>query len=227
MRRRTDSWVIGAATTPLVAVVLLVGFLARLLAQSDDADAAREKWQRIPELLRAAGIGPGAVVADVGAGSGFLTTRLAAAVGPAGRVYSVDISQDALKTLRTKVESQNLTNVVIVEGAEDDPRLPAGALDAVVMINAYHEIAAPQKVLARVREALRPGGRLVLCEPRPKTPDGTRAEQAKRHVIEPRFVVSELKDAEFEITTMDEAFAANPSGPDAPYPYSLIVARRR
>ena len=94
-------------------------------------------------------------------------------------------------------------------------------------INAYHEIAAPEAVLARFRAALRPGGRVVLCEPRPKTPGGTRAEQAKHHVIDPLFVASELKEAGFEVTTMDEAFAANPSGPQAPYPYSLIVAWRR
>src|SRR5678816_3376043 len=89
-------------------VVFLLEALARPAAQSTDADAAREKWQRIPQLLTAGGIGPGAVVADVGAGSGFLTTRLAAAVGPSGRVYAVDISADALKTLRVKVAEQKL-----------------------------------------------------------------------------------------------------------------------
>jgi SAM-dependent methyltransferase len=227
MTRARDGSIVDAVARLLVSVVLLVGLLARLAAQSNDPEAAREKWQRIPELLHAGGIGPGAVVADVGAGSGFLTTRLAAAVGLSGKVYAVDISADALKTLRAKVESPNLTNVVVVEGAEDDPRLPAGALDAIVMINAYHEIADPQAVLARFRTALRRGGRVVLCEPRPKTPGGTRAEQAKRHVIDPLFVVSELEEAGFDVTTRDEAFAANPSGPDAPYPYSLIIARRR
>jgi len=216
-----------AAVARLLVVVLGIEVLALPAPQSADADTAREKWQRIPELLTTGEIGPGAVVADVGAGSGFLTARLAAAVGPSGRVYAVEISADALKTLRLKVAEQKLTNVEVVEGTEDDPRLPSGAVDAIVMINAYHEIAAPQTVLTRFREALRPGGRVVLCEPRPKTPGGTRDEQAKRHVIEPRFVTSELKEAGFEVTLTDEAFAANPSGPDAPYPYSLIVARRR
>jgi ubiquinone/menaquinone biosynthesis C-methylase UbiE len=220
MRRRT-------AATLCVAVLLTVEALAQPAAQSPDADAAREKWQRIPELLTAGGIGPGAVVADVGAGSGFLTTRLAAAVGPSGRVYAVDISADALKALRGKVANQNLRNVVIVEGTEGDPRLPASALDAIVMINAYHEIAAPHTVLSHFRGALRAGGRLVLCEPRPNAPGGTREEQAKRHVIDPLYVVSEVKQAGFEVTMTDEAFAANPSGPNAPYPYSLVIARRR
>jgi ubiquinone/menaquinone biosynthesis C-methylase UbiE len=211
----------------LLAVLCWLPVAARTTAQSADSDAAREKWQRIPELMQAAGIHAGAVVADVGAGSGFLTIRLAAAVGPNGKVYAVDVSPDALKSLRAKVEGQHLTNVEVIEGAGDDPRLPAGALDAIVMINAYHEIAAPQPVLARLREALRPGGRLALCEPRPKTAGGARDEQVTHHVLEPRYIVGELVQAGFEIVTTDESFAANPSGPDSPYPYSLVVARKR
>jgi ubiquinone/menaquinone biosynthesis C-methylase UbiE len=213
--------------TFLAALTIWGGLLATPTAQATDAEAEREKWQRIPELLRAAGITIGSVVADVGAGSGFLTVRLASAVGPSGKVFAVDISADAIKTLRGKVASQKLTNVEVIEGAEDDPKLPINALDAIVMINAYHEIAAPERVLAHFREALRPGGRLALCEPRPKTTGGTRAEQVKNHVIETRFVVEELKAADFDVVSTDDTFAGNPSGPDAPYPYSLIIARRR
>ena len=113
----------------------------------------------------------------------------------------------------------------VIEGAEDDPRLPAASLDAAVMINTYHDITQSQSVLARLREALKTDGRLVLCEPRPTTPGETREEQVKRHVLSPDLIVAEVKEAGFEIVRRDDSFTANPSGPE-PAPYSLVVARK-
>jgi predicted methyltransferase len=195
-------------------------------AQSRDVEAAREKWQRIPELFAAMGVRPGSTVADVGAGRGFLTVRLAEAVGPTGRVYAVDIVADVLKKLRERATSAGLTNVEVVEGTERDPRLPVGAMDAIVMINAYHEIGDPTGMLQYFREALKAGGRLALYEPRPIAAGRTRADQVKGHVLSPDLIVEDLKQAGFEILTRDDSFAANPSGPE-PAPYSLIVATKR
>jgi protein-L-isoaspartate O-methyltransferase len=92
-------------------------------AQSRDPEAAREKWQRVPDLVAAMRITEGARVADVGAGGGFLTVRLAAAVGPSGRVYAVDIVAAVLQKLRDRVATAGLSNVEVVEATEDDPRL--------------------------------------------------------------------------------------------------------
>jgi predicted methyltransferase len=206
----------------------LVGMLVlaqTAAAQSIDAEPAREKWQRLPELFAAMEVREGASVADVGAGNGFLTVRLAAAVGAAGKVYAVDIVPDVIKRLRERIAKGQITNVEVIEGTEDDPRLPPGALDAVVMINAYHEVTKAATVLQHFREALKPGGRLVLCEPRPTTSGTSRADQVKKHVLSPEIIVDELKAAGFDIVSREDSFTANPSGPE-PAPYSLVVAKK-
>ena len=122
-----------------------------------------------------------------------MTIRLATAVGPSGKVYAVDIAADAVKALRERAANQNLANVQVTEAAEDDPRLPTALLDAGVMINTYHDITQSKAVLARVREALKTDGRLVLCEPRPTATGQTREDQVKRHVLSPDLIVAEVK----------------------------------
>ena len=211
----------------LRVAILLSLFIVAIgrAAQPVEADAARDKWQRVAELIAAMGAREGSRVADVGAGRGYMTIRLAAAVGPSGKVYAVDIAADALKALRERAANQKLANVEVIEGAEDDPRLPASSLDAAVMINTYHDITQSKAVLAHLREALKTDGRLVLCEPRPMAPGQTREEQVKRHVLSPDLIVAEVKEAGFEIVRRDDSFTANPSGPE-PAPYSLVVARK-
>ena len=125
-----------------------------------------------PDLaMRLIRVPRGASVADMGAGSGYYTVRLAKAVGPTGKVYAVDIQQGMLDLLQRAVARQKLTNVIPVLGAVDDPRLPAQTLDLVLMVDVYHELSAPQVTLGRLKEALKPGGRLVLLEYRGEDPD--------------------------------------------------------
>jgi ubiquinone/menaquinone biosynthesis C-methylase UbiE len=195
-------------------------------AQSADPEADREKWQRVPDLFAAMAVRDGSTVADVGAGYGFLTVRLAKAVGPTGKVFAIDIDPKVITALRDLLAKSSITNAIVVEGAADDPRLPAGALDAILMVNAYHEVADPATVLQRFREALKPGGRLVLCEPLPTSRSGpSRAEQVKQHELSTDFIVAEVKTAGFEIVSRDDAFAVHVSG-GKPYPYSLVVASK-
>jgi ubiquinone/menaquinone biosynthesis C-methylase UbiE len=113
----------------------------------------------------------GSTVADIGAGSGYFTTRLARAVGAEGKVYAVDIQQGMLDLLQKAAAPERLTNVVPVLGAVDDPRLPADSLDLVLMVDVYHEFSAPQTMLQHVKRALKPGGRLVLLEYRAEDPE--------------------------------------------------------
>ena len=125
-----------------------------------------------PDLaMRLIQVARGQTVADLGAGSGYYTVRLAKAVGSAGRVYAVDIQQGMLDLLQRAVTREKLTNVTPVLGATDDPRLPREALDLVLMVDVYHELSAPQATLARLKEAIKPGGRLVLLEYRAEDPN--------------------------------------------------------
>jgi ubiquinone/menaquinone biosynthesis C-methylase UbiE len=118
-----------------------------------------------PDLaLRLLRIRKGATVADIGAGSGYITIRMAKIVGPMGKVYASDIQQGMLELLQQNVSKAKLDNVIPVLGTIDDPKLPADSLDLAIMVDVYHEFSEPQKMLQRIREALKADGRLVLLE---------------------------------------------------------------
>ena len=135
-------------------------------------DRREREEEEDPDLaMRLIRVQRGARVADVGAGSGYYTIRLARAVGEAGRVYAVDIQQGMLDLLQETVARQRLANVVPVLGAVNDPKLPAGELDLILMVDVYHEFSQPQVMLQRMKDALKPGGRLVLLEYRGEDPD--------------------------------------------------------
>jgi ubiquinone/menaquinone biosynthesis C-methylase UbiE len=135
-------------------------------------DRRERELEEDPDLaMRLIRVQRGSTVADLGAGSGYFTVRLARAVGNAGKVYAVDIQAGMLTLLQRAVDRARLTNVVPVLGAEDDPRLPAESLDLVLMVDVYHELSSPQATLGHLKRALKPGGRLVLLEYRAEDPD--------------------------------------------------------
>jgi ubiquinone/menaquinone biosynthesis C-methylase UbiE len=112
----------------------------------------------------------GSTVADIGAGSGYMTVKLAKKVGPQGRVYANDIQQGMLDLLNKRLAKGKITNVSVVLGAQDDPRLPIDTLDLVLMVDVYHELSQPQLMLRHIRASLKSGGRLVLLEYRKEDP---------------------------------------------------------
>jgi precorrin-6B methylase 2 len=125
-----------------------------------------------PDLgLRLLKVTKGSTVGDVGAGSGYMSLRLARLVGPQGRVYAVDVQPGMLQLLQQNAAKAKLSNLVPVLGGFDDPKLPAGELDLIIMVDVYHEFSQPQRMLQRMREALKPGGRLALFEYRAEDPD--------------------------------------------------------
>src|SRR5260370_30886068 len=129
--------------TPVsITLRLLATVLATIVvgAQTIEHEAEGEHWQRVAEMFKAMQVHAGSVVADVGAGDGFLTVRLSPVVGDAGRVYAGDIDDRRLERLRRRLGEAHLDNVVIVKGDADDPHLPAAQLDAVVILNSYHEM---------------------------------------------------------------------------------------
>lgn len=122
------------------------------------------------QALDAIGIAKGAIVADVGAGSGYMTVRMAERVGPTGRVYATDIQPQMLAMLDDRLARERITNVTLVQGAVDDPKLPASTLDLILMVDVYHEFWEPQKMLRGLHAALKPGGRMVLLEYKKEDP---------------------------------------------------------
>lgn len=142
-------------------------------------DMAGAPWLVRPEraaeeapdaALDAIGIPRGATVADIGAGVGYFTWRMAARIGPQGKVYAVDIQQAMLDQLRHNMAERKLANYEAVLGAADDPRLPPGRIDLALLVDVYHEFSQPQRMLRKIRAALAPQGRLVLLEYRKEDP---------------------------------------------------------
>ena len=132
--------------------------------------SARE-MEDLPEAaLDAIGIKAGMTVADVGAGVGYFTLRLARRVGPRGVVYANDVQPDMLSMLRERAAAAKLTNIKPILGSEADPKLPKNTMDLVLMVDVYHELSQPQRMLQRIRESLKPDGRLVLLEYRKEDP---------------------------------------------------------
>ena len=130
----------------------------------------REDQEQPEEVIDAMGLHGGDVVADLGAGSGYFTFRLAAKVGSTGKVLAVDIQDEMLETLRQRAAANGITNVEELKGSETDPHLPAGGVDLVLMVDVYHELAYPSEVMTRVRDALKPRGRVVFVEYRKEDP---------------------------------------------------------
>lgn len=132
----------------------------------DTREAEEHPDQALDELK----IGKGWTVADVGAGVGYMSWRLAARVGPGGKVYANDIQPGMLELLKKNMQERNITNVVAVLGQPDDPKLPIGQMDLVLLVDVYHEFNQPQKMLRHIRESLKADGRIVLLEYRAEDP---------------------------------------------------------
>jgi ubiquinone/menaquinone biosynthesis C-methylase UbiE len=126
-----------------------------------------EEPDRALDVLK---IPKGAVVADVGAGSGYMTVKLSKRVGPTGKVYANDIQSEMLRLLGRRLQKDKITNVILVQGEVDNPELPPASLDLELLVDVYHEFAAPQIMLRHLRDALKPDGRLVLLEYRKEDP---------------------------------------------------------
>jgi predicted methyltransferase len=130
----------------------------------------REVEEAPDAALDAIGIEAGSTVADIGAGAGYFTWRLADRVGPKGKVYANDIQPKMLDLLKRNMAARKLANYEAVLGTFDDPKLPANAVDLALLVDVYHEFSEPAKMLRGIRASLKAGGRLVLLEYRKEDP---------------------------------------------------------
>jgi len=162
----------------------------------------RDEEQRPDEIIRTMGLKKGDTVADLGAGTGYFTRRLATAVAPSGIVYAVDIQPEMLSLLKANMEKAGVRNVVPVLGAVDDPKLPKASLDWVLLVDVYHELQEPKATLARVREAMKPTGRVALVEYRLEGP--TALHVREEHRMSTKQVLSEWEPAGFRLVKLHE-----------------------
>ena len=151
--------------------------VSALGANEFSTEETRDDRNEANTVMDLAHIRPGMTIADIGAGEGYYTVRLAERVGAEGRVLAQDIDQDALRRLGSRVEEERLDNVSIKLGNGDDPRLPANSFDRIFMVHMYHEVTEPYAFLWRLRPALREGGQVIVVDvDRPADQHGLRPQ---------------------------------------------------
>jgi ubiquinone/menaquinone biosynthesis C-methylase UbiE len=165
----------------MTVALLLLAAVPALARSSDDAtshrrfddpaywskvfdDPGRAAWQKPEELVAALGLRPGQCVADLGAGTGYFSRLLSAAVGPTGTVLAVDPEPNLVAHLRQRAEREGSANVVPVLASLDNPRLPAGLVDVVLIVDTVHHIDDRVAYFRRLRQALRPPGRIAIVD---------------------------------------------------------------
>jgi ubiquinone/menaquinone biosynthesis C-methylase UbiE len=216
MRMRNTSVRMAMGTTFTLAIALSVAaqqtgvhpLSGRRFAQTmgtegaDWLDRAERDVEEDPDrAIDVLKIEKGSTVADIGAGSGYMTVKLAKKVGPQGSVYATDIQQGMLDLLNKRLAKGKITNVSVVLGAQDDPRLPIDTLDLVLMVDVYHELSQPQLMLRHIRASLKPGGRLVLLEYRKEDPSIPIRPEHKMSAAEAKL---EVEAEGFKLTRTNE-----------------------
>jgi predicted methyltransferase len=173
----------------------------------------RDLWQRPDQIMDAMAIADASVVADIGAGSGWFTIRLARRVGPQGLVYAEDVQKEMINAISRRVGREGLNNVRPVLGLKNDPRLPPQSLDAALMVDAYHEIENRVAVLSSLARALKPQGRIGVVDFRL---DGTGPGPSPEERVSPDVVVKDAKEAGLRLIRQE---------PFLPYQYFLIFGK--
>lgn len=170
------------------------------LRRLDAVEAERDQWQRPADIISALSLRPGSTVVDLGCGSGYFTLKLSPAVGASGRVYAVDIRRLPLTFLWVRALIGRSHNITTVLGQHDNSRLPSAAVDAVLIVNTYHELSNRGAILDQVFKSLVSGGRLAIVDPM----------QTERGEISTNQVEDELRGHGFDIVNRDGLFIDQP-----------------
>ena len=195
----------------LVVVVIVVALLSltyksiNTIYVLNAVEAERDQWQKPSEVISRLNLNSGDVVADVGAGAGYFSLKLPPVVGRSGSVVAVDVRKLPLVFLWTRAFLAGFHNIQIRIGESDDPHLPVGTVEAVLIANTYHEFAAPESMLDHIVKSLRPGGRLVVIDRTPSS-DQSGSESEHHHQISPATVEAQLRQKGLKILEREDQF---------------------
>ena len=221
-RVRIALFLIGA-----VLLVLLLSYLyegIQTLNALEQIESDRDRWQRPSDVIQALNLHQGSVVVDFGCGVGYFALKLCPLVGKNGGVVAEDIRQQSLVFLRIRAFLRDQHNLKTIRGVMDDPRLPAGFADAVLIANTYHELTAPKLILHHLADSLKPGGRLVIIDRSPRSGFvASRETQTEHHELRPDLVETEVRSAGFEIISRQDRFIDRPADHQV---WWLIVTRK-
>lgn len=208
--KRFPSWIIRAL---LIAALVLLGVFScpPQAFSAQNSGPERDAWQHPDRVMDALGIRAGSSVADVGCGRGYFTFKIAQRVGPQGKIYAVDLNQDDLAYIRREAEQQSLSQIATLLGTPGDPHLPAASLDAVLVLNAYHEFRDHQAMLAGILSALKPGGLLALIDGKARA-GRPREDYSGMHRLPERFEREEALRAGFHFLREEPGFTRTDDG---------------
>src|SRR5271166_1366232 len=216
----------------MVGVRFLIYQLAQTLYQLNLAEGERDRWQRSDDVIESLKLKDGNVVADVGCGVGYFSLKLAPKVAEHGSVLAEDILGESLTFLWIRAFLHHQSNIRVIHGNPDDPHLPKGTVDAVLIANSYHEFTKPLAILDQTFRALRSGGRLVILDRGPRSYHGESREiQMQRYQIAASIAEDEIRQSGFEVVSRDDRFIDRPAAErpgDRPddHVWWLIVARK-
>ena len=196
--------------------------VAPIVGDSFSTEDARDRLGEAEEVMTLAGVKPGMWVADIGAGEGYYTVRLAPSVGVRGRVLAQDIQPEVRTRLLERVQRERLDNVAVRLGKPDNPMLPAATFDRIFLVHMYHEVEEPYAFLWHLREGLKPGGEVIVVDADRPT---------KRHGIPPRLLQCEFASAGMKLSRIqtlrggDSYFAAFRIAAPRPEPAKMRSCR--
>ncbi len=206
----------------LLLVVLDLGLrTVNTLNQLEIVELARDQWQRPMQILEALNLKPGDTVADLGAGAGYFTLKLSPLVGKSGKVLAIDVRTFPLLFVWIRAFRSGRRNVKLIQGEPENSRIPDG-VNAVLVVNTYHELTARRKILDQVLRSLVPGGRLVIVDRGPPEP-GQKSAAREDHELPLSSAEQEVSQAGFEVLQRDVDFVRPPGDND----WWMIVARKR
>jgi ubiquinone/menaquinone biosynthesis C-methylase UbiE len=210
--RTANSVRLGSALMVLAAIGCRTKAVAELPADAPSPAQSewekRDSWQRPAEVMDALGIRAGSAVADVGAGDGYFSFHLASRVGAQGKVYAEDISELQVKKIRDRAKKEGLSQIETILGTEDDPKLPPGTLDAILIVLAYHEMQNGDAMLSGMTRALKPGGLLAVIDDEGE-PNQTRSSAAQEHKIPKKLVRADAARNNIHFVREEKGFEAN------------------
>jgi ubiquinone/menaquinone biosynthesis C-methylase UbiE len=223
-RLQTEKLVQTLVRSAILLLLIARGAFGQPTQPLSEADRVADMKQRVVQILH---LRAGDTAADVGCGDGFYTIPLARFLGPAGKVFAVDINDSELLKLKQHLDEEGLKNVEVIKGAVDDPKLPADRVDAALIANAYHEMPAHEVMLHHIRAALKHGGVIVVMERiSEKRQKESRDEQIKHHELAPQVVRQEVAAAGFEIMEVLDPFLGRLTDDEGKSRWWALVARK-
>ena len=167
--------------------------VASIVGDSFSTEDARDRLGEAEQVIRLSGVAPGMSVADIGAGEGYYTVRLAPVVGKRGRVLAEDIVPETIEELAQRVHRESLDNVAVILGSPDNPKLPANSFDRIFLVHMYHEVASPYAFLWHLRGGLKPNGEVIVVDANRPT---------RRHGTPPKVLECELGALGLKLTQL-------------------------